>query len=97
MKNQKTQGEKMSEKKENIKLLMLLVKAENSIANIWLTLEENPNAFDHVNIEDIVQDVHKIRNKLAKAIGYEIIYGKTNVIDEALNNENTWKSLNKED
>ena len=85
----------MSEKKENIKLLMLLIKAENSIANIWLTLEENPNAFDHVNIEDITQDVHKIRDKLAKAIGYETIYGKTNVIDEALNKEEKWVLKNK--
>ena len=40
-------------KQKNKKLLMMLVKAENSISDIWLTLEEDKQAFNHLPIDEI--------------------------------------------
>lgn len=69
-------------KQKNKKLLMMLVKAENSISDIWLTLEEDKQAFNHVPIDEIIKDIHLIRSKIAKSIGYEVIFEKQNVLED---------------
>ena len=72
----------LNKKKKNKKLLMMLVKAENSISDIWLTLEEDKQAFNHLPIDEIIKDIHLIRSKIAKSIGYEVIFEKQNVLEE---------------
>ena len=77
----------MKTKQENIRLLNKLIKAESSISDLWLALDEDKSAFAHIDVNEIISDIHLIRDKLAKAIGWEIIFDKSNVLDEDNNNE----------
>ena len=72
----------INDKQKNKKLLMMLVKAENSISDIWLKLEEDKQAFNHLPIDEIIKDIHLIRSKIAKSIGYEVIFEKQNVLED---------------
>nr|BAR28072.1 hypothetical protein [uncultured Mediterranean phage uvMED] len=67
-------------KEENKRLLMKIVKAENSLVDLWLILDENKLAYSHLNVEEVISDIHKIRDKLTIAIGREICLEKTNVL-----------------
>ena len=77
----------MKTKQENIRLLNKLIKAESSISDLWLALDEDKSACAHIDVNEIISDIHLIRDKLAKAIGWEIIFDKSNVFDEDNNNE----------
>ena len=77
----------MKTKQENIRLLNKLIKAESSISDLWLALDEDKSAFAHIDVNEIISDIHLIRDKLAKAISWEIIFDKSNVFDEDNNNE----------
>ena len=77
----------MKTKQENIRLLNKLIKAESSISDLWLALDEDKSAFAHIDVNEIISDIHLIRDKLAKAIGWENIFDKSNVFDEDNNNE----------
>ena len=41
---------KMKTKQENIRLLNKLIKAESSISDLWLALDEDKSAFAHIDV-----------------------------------------------
>ena len=72
----------MNTKKENKQLLIKMVKAENALVDLWLILDENKLAYNHLNVDEVVKDIHKIRDKISLALGRELTCEKINVLEE---------------
>ena len=69
-------------KEENKRLLIGIVKAESALVDLWLTLDEDRGAYVHLDVDEVISDIHKIRDKLTMAIGREICMEKENILEE---------------
>ena len=65
-------------------LLVKIVRAESALVDLWLTMHEDRNAYVHLDVDDVIQDIHKIREKLQIAIGRELCTEKVNIVEEEL-------------
>jgi len=68
-------------KEENIRLLIKLVKAESALSDLWLEMDNDRSAYTHIDVDDVIKDIHKIRDKIASAIGWEVIFEKNNILE----------------
>ena len=72
----------MNTKEENKRLLIKMVKAENALVDLWLIMDQYKESYVHLNVDEVVKDIHKIRDKISLALGQELTCEKTNVLEE---------------
>ena len=72
----------MNTKEENKQLLIKMVKAENALVDLWLIMDQYKESYVHLNVDEVIKDIHKIRDKISLALGRELTCEKTNVLEE---------------
>ena len=78
----------MNTKEENKQLLIKMVKAENALEALWLIMDQYKESYDHLSVDEVINDMHKIRDKISLALGRELCCEKQNVLEEDYDRSN---------